>query len=345
MGIPFVRWAHDRHRLMMVGAAVILMSAGIYWSAIRSTRPSDASPATKITIANFVYTGNCPLLAADAKGYFAQEGVDATVNTYSSGKLALDAVFNGKADLGISGDLPVMFSVMNGRPIVVVANMAKAENDVAVVARRSSGINQPSDLKAKRIGVPTGTAGHYYLDALLIHHHLSIDDVQVVDLGTDQMAAAMGKGVIDAASTWEPYVGAIQNQLGSDGVVFPAGEIYKPTMNVCGTAQYVKTHATALPPVIRALAAGASYCSAHPDDARLLVATTYHLDPDTLKASWPDFRFRVSLDQALLTALEDETRWAAKNRLAARSDMPNYLDHLYLDAMQATFPKAITVIH
>jgi NitT/TauT family transport system substrate-binding protein len=174
---------------------------------------------------------------------------------------------------------------------------------------------------------------------------MSLDDVEVRDLRTDQMSSALDKGEIDAASTWEPFVGAIQAQLGRDAVSFPAGEVYKPTLNISSTRRYVTSHRAVLQRVLRALGRGAGYCNESPGDARRLVAASYKADPNTLKASWGDFRFHVSLDQALLTALEDETRWAIKNHLTSRSDMPNYLDNLYLDAMQSTFPKAITVIH
>ena len=343
MGIALIRWMQGRRVFIAAGVVGVALAAVAYSLVVRSV-PPPVSP-TKVTIANLVYTGSCPLLAADANGYFVREGVDVTVNTFSSGKLALDAVFNGTADLGVSGDLPVMFAVMGGKPLVVVASIAKAENDVGIVGKRSRGIAKPEDLKGKRIGVPTGTAGHFYLDALLVHHHLSIADVAVRDLPTDGMAMALKSGEIDAASTWEPFVGQLQSQLGSDGVSFPAGDIYKPTMNLSTTAQYAKEHAATLAHVIRALAQGATFCNEWPDNARLLVAKTYRSDPGSLMASWSDFRFHVSLDQALLTALEDETRWASQSRLTARTDMPNYLDHLYLDAMQATFPKAITVIH
>ncbi|UUZ64709.1 hypothetical protein LP414_22215 [Polaromonas sp. P1(28)-13] len=69
------------------------------------------------------------------------------------------------------------------------------------------------------------------------------------------------------------------------------------------------------------------------------------LDVAELKALWPQYRFNVTLDQGLLLALEDESRWAIRNKLTDRTDMPNYLNHVYLDALKAVSPTAVTVIH
>jgi NitT/TauT family transport system substrate-binding protein len=51
------------------------------------------------------------------------------------------------------------------------------------------------------------------------------------------------------------------------------------------------------------------------------------------------------LNQSLLLTLEDQTRWAIKNHLTARPDMPNYLNSLYLDGLKAVKPESVTVIH
>ena len=60
---------------------------------------------------------------------------------------------------------------------------------------------------------------------------------------------------------------------------------------------------------------------------------------------WPTFQFSVTLDQSLLLTLEDETRWAIKNKLTGRTNIPNYLYHIYLDALHAVTPEAVTIIH
>jgi NitT/TauT family transport system substrate-binding protein len=52
----------------------------------------------------------------------------------------------------------------------------------------------------------------------------------------------------------------------------------------------------------------------------------------------------VRLDQALLTLLEDEGRWAIQNRLVEAKKVPNYLNYLHLDGLGKINPNFVTVI-
>jgi NitT/TauT family transport system substrate-binding protein len=52
----------------------------------------------------------------------------------------------------------------------------------------------------------------------------------------------------------------------------------------------------------------------------------------------------MTLDNAMITALEDEARWAIQNRLVDARTIPNYLDFYYLDAMKSVKPGAISIV-
>ena len=51
--------------------------------------------------------------------------------------------------------------------------------------------------------------------------------------------------------------------------------------------------------------------------------------------------YRVRLDQNLPITLEDETRWAMKNKLTDQAVMPNYLSYIYVDGLKAVKPGAV----
>jgi len=273
------------------------------------------------------------------------EGIQATTDVYGSGTAVLDQVFSGKADLGASGDIPVMFAVMNHQPLSVVATIVEGENVVGIVARKDRGITTPDSLKGKRIGVTVATAGHFFLNVFLTRQKLYTRDVTLRNLKTEELSDALANDEIDAASTWEPMLGTLQARLGNNGVTLLAKNVYSPTLNLVGTQSYVAGHAQTLQKVLRALIQGEDFCRDNPSEARELVAGYLKVDALSLAPSWPAYRFRVSLDQSLLLQLEDETRWAIKNKLSDRTDMPNYLDHLDMDPLQAVAPAAVTVIH
>ena len=45
----------------------------------------------------------------------------------------------------------------------------------------------------------------------------------------------------------------------------------------------------------------------------------------------------------VLSRLEDETRWAIKNRLTDQTVMPDYLTYIYLDGLRAVKPEVVKI--
>jgi hypothetical protein len=74
------------------------------------------------------------------------------------------------------------------------------------------------------------------------------------------------------------------------------------------------------------------------------VAGFVKTDETLLDEIWDIYNYRVTLDQAFLMDLEDQTRWAIKHRLTKRKDMPNYLNFIYVDGLLAVKPEAVRII-
>lgn len=319
--------------------------AGYAWK-LWTVRAPPAGPPEQVTLAvNMEYVGSCPIIAARANGYFANEGISALIQPYTSGKEALQATLKGRADLATVADIPIVFAAMNRVPLSIVATIFRTEKDHGIVGRRDRGIGSPASLKGKRVGVTIGSSGHFVLDAILNRQGLALSEVTMLNLKPEEFSAALAKGDVDAVATWEPSLDNLLTQLGSNGASFYGENVYEIPFNIAGTRAYVASHPETMKKILRALIQGALFCEASPDTARALLAANTKLDTSRLKVLWPAYRFDVTLDQGLLLALEDETRWAIKHKLADSIDMPNYLDYVSLDALEAVAPVAVTVIH
>ena len=69
-----------------------------------------------------------------------------------------------------------------------------------------------------------------------------------------------------------------------------------------------------------------------------------NLQKEDVAAHWDEFTFEISLDQSLLINIESEARWAINNNLTDATEVPNYLDYIYLDALEEVRPNAVTII-
>jgi NitT/TauT family transport system substrate-binding protein len=112
-----------------------------------------------------------------------------------------------------------------------------------------------------------------------------------------------------------------------------------------GRTEFLKGHADAIEKFVRAMLKAEQFMQSHPDETLNLAAAWLKIDVDALRPSWKQFDFRVNLLQSNLITLEDEARWAMARGHVAKGPVPNFLPHLYLDALLTVEPERVTVLH
>ena len=70
-----------------------------------------------------------------------------------------------------------------------------------------------------------------------------------------------------------------------------------------------------------------------------------HLDHDVVSSTWAKTDFHLKLAQDLLILMEDEAKWYIRNKLTPDTNLPNYLDFMYIDGLEKIEPSAVTIIH
>ena len=327
-------------------AAALALLAGLGAAAWWWHSRGAAGPLEPLILAtNSSYVAMCPVLAAQQQGYFARQGIAAQIQPHTSGKAALQAALQGRAHLATVADIPIMFAVLEQLPVTVVATYFRAERDHGIVGRKDHGVSEPGSLKGKRIAVTPGTSSHFVLNAFLNRQHLAAADVAMVHLKPEQFAGALLRGDVDAVSGWEPYLDALLKQLGRNGVMFDADDLYEIPYNIAGGRDYVRDHQDTIRKLLRALVEGDRYCAEQPQAAQAMTGAVLQSGSDKWRELWPTYRFAVGLDQALLVGLEDQARWAMANQLAPAGKVPNFLGALDYQPLKAVAPAAVTVIH
>ncbi len=335
-------WRPSRSRFAIFPFVLV---AVIAWSS-NGCKPTDqqVGPREKITFA-YVTLPNAVLVhIAFAKGYFAEEGLDATPQPHDFGKLALESVKEGKADFATVGDTPFVFSVMNGSKITTIAAIETSNRNGAIIARQDRGITKPSDLLGKTIGVTPGTRGDFFAYSFLLFNGIDEKHIRRIAMNPEDMGEALGTGKVDAVSTWNPYIKQLQKRLGSNGVIFFGETLYSETFCVAAPQEYVSKNPETVKKVLRALIKAETFVKQHPKESRRFITEFTKMDKAVLEDMWDDFMFKVFLDQALIVNFENQTRWVMKNRLATRSNMPNYLDFIHDNVLRSLRPLAVRIV-
>jgi len=303
-----------------------------------------AGPPEKITLALSMLPNASLVHVAAAEGYFAAEGLDVTLQPHQFGKPALDAVLAGNADLATCAETPLVFAVLKGQQISVLATIAGATKNTAVVARKDAGISIPEDLAGKRVGVTRGTTAEFFLDTLLIRHGVDRGAVQLVDLSPANISDALAKGEVDAVAIWNPDIFDLQKLLGDRVLTFYADDIFFETFDVVARKGFVEQRLAAAKSVIRALLRAEAFIRSHPEEARRDAAAALNQDLAQIDAILEPFDFRVRLEQSLLVLMEEEARWAIQSGLVARQGMPNLLTSLDAKPLLAVKPTAVQLV-
>lgn len=339
-----------RRRVVLAGAAkaCALVLAALLPLGCNRADPqvpvSSRVAAESLSLAVTPYAGTALIYVAQAKGYFENEGLKVTLQTHSSGKVALDETLAGKADIATVAELPVALAVLKGHPVTLLTTLS-TQTDYGIVGRTDKGISTPVALKGKRIAVTLGTSGDFFLDALLVRQRLSRADVQVIDRKPGEMADALEQGVADAVSTWEPHISTARERVGVNSTVLFASEgIYESTFNLATTREFASTRAETVKKLLRALVRAEQFFANDPTGGEKIVAEALKRSPDETRQLLSKHHIALALDQNLLVMMEDESRWAIRNKVAEPNGTPNFLNAIYIDGLAAIKPRSVTVI-
>jgi ABC-type nitrate/sulfonate/bicarbonate transport system substrate-binding protein len=305
--------------------------------------PRKPEALQKITVSYTVQPQSTLVHVAAARGYFAEEGLEVRSLLHTFGKAALKSVLENQADFATVAETPVMFSVLRGDKIFVIANIEASTMNNGIVARTDAGISAPADLKGKRIGFTPGTTSDFFLDSMLTTIGITRQGIHPVALNPEDMLEAILGRKVDAVSTWNYPLTQIRQRLGPNGTIIYDREIYTETFNILARQDFVQEHPETLKRFLRALIKAEQFVSKDPEAAQSIMASAMKTEKNLIREVWSAFRYRVVLDQTLLITLEDETRWAMKNRLTDQTAMPDYRKFVHLDALRAVKPEAVKI--
>ena len=289
-----------------------------------------------------------PLLAlimiAEDQGFFSKQGVDVKVRYYASGKLTLNGMFAGEVDLATPAETPIVFSSFERIDFRIVATIGSSDNDQAIVTHKDREILKPGNLRGKRIATQKASAVHFFLHSFLIKHGLSEKDIKLSFKHPDELVPALTNGEIDAFCMREPYVSRAKTLLKDNIVIFKEPGLYLKTYNLVVFNNFIKDRSQVVKSVVKALIKSEEFAKKIPERAQKIVSNKTGIKESEIAGLWPDLRFEVSLEQSLLASLENEARWAIRNKLTDGKKVPNYLNFIYLDTLEAVKPKGVTII-
>lgn len=215
-----------------------------------------------------------PLHVAHEMGFFNEEGLKYDWIVVSDPSASpFDLMASGKNDMVYALLPTVVQRASNGMEMKVVMGMHFG--CINVVALNKSGINNLTDLKGKKIGVPgLGSDPAVLLQRMLKAKGISTTaekmEVELVVFPDTALEMALHKGLVDAIASWDPIATAIAER-GEGKIIFNQA-IDPLTQNeyCCVLAldpDFLKNHPESAAKFLRAMQKACDYVVAHPRES------------------------------------------------------------------------------
>ena len=244
-------------------------------------------------------------LLPKAKGYFAAEKLDVTVDAGSGSGNAVNRVASGTYQMGFA-DLAALIEFVGNNPTApnkpVAVMMVYDTTPAAVFSLKKTGIKAPGDLIGKKMGAPVFDAGRRAFPIFVKANKLDASKIQWTAMDPPLRETMLVKGDVDAITGF--YFTSLLN-LNARGVKDEDVDVLmypKYGVNLYGNAiivseQFLKEKPEAVKAFLRAFTRGMKDVLADPDGAIRYVKERDALIDETLEKR----RMKLALESVIVT--------------------------------------------
>lgn len=271
----------------------------------------------EVTVGMLPILPTAALYAGIEEGFFADRGIEITVETGQGGAALLPAVMSGNLDFATSNPVSLIQARGEGLPVQVIGHwtsaLSEGDTDInGVVAAAGSGIQSAADLAGRTVAVNTlnGMGGLTIREAVRADGG-DPDAVEFVELPFPDMPAALAAGNVDAVWVPEPFLSTLQAD-GNQVVTYSSKESVEghPTQLFFTSEQMVQEDPELVEDFTAALEETLEFADANPDAVKAQVPTVLPQLPEqavaglTLEEFGTDLR-RDQLERLAELMLED----------------------------------------
>ncbi len=176
--------------------------------------PAPLDPPQKIKMAYVPIMKFATAYVAADRGLFKKYGLDVTLEKVKSGTEAIAFLTQGSVDVGGIAIVTSLWNSWNrGLDIRVIAPgglepMKDSPTNLLLSKKAAeAGVKTRADLKGKKVAAAggPGSGGEYLVAKALERAHLTIRDVDLMNIGNPDIPAALAAGSVDAALAGPPF--------------------------------------------------------------------------------------------------------------------------------------------
>lgn len=150
------------------------------------------------------------LFAAKELKMFENENMNVQLVPFNSGADLVEALKQGKIDMGFCGITPVTMAIDKGASLKIVAPVNLEGS--GIIVSKTSNITHPQDLRGKTVAIPhNGSIQELLLHIYLDENQLKPSDINYQTEEVAMMPLGLKEKSYDAYIAWEPFVSVAEN--------------------------------------------------------------------------------------------------------------------------------------
>ena len=147
---------------------------------------------------------NAAFFLAAARGYFAEAGVEATLDPSRGAGDSIQRVASETYDFGFSDfTVLVQFAARNPQNAPIAVAALYTRSPISIISLAKAGISKPKDLEGKKLGAPPTDAGFLLLPAFVQATGIDRSKIQIDAIDLSLREAALAQGRVDAVTGFD----------------------------------------------------------------------------------------------------------------------------------------------
>lgn len=244
---------------------------------------------------------------------FSKDGIKVEFVNLTTGPQQLQGIASGEVTIGHGiGAMSVILAASNDMPVVILNAYSRSPKSFMLVSNKTDNTN----LKGYKIAGPKGTILHQLLLSILEKQGLTDKDIEFINMGLSESAAALANGSVDAAL----LAGVVAfNELKNGKTLISTGEGLIDALVVSVTTKkfleenpeiikrFIKTHKDSL-----------KYISENEELSLGYVAEELKIPLEDAKIQFKNYDFSSEITQKDLMELEKTQEFLLKNNLQTK---------------------------
>lgn len=276
---------------------------------------SSCSNGGKKTLTNVRLTTSknmwCSLtFIAYEKKFFEEEGLKAELQYTQGGRYCMDALLSNSADFGNTVEVNIAYLGYTGNQSISVIGSMVTSTSLAIIAKKSSGINKPEDLKGKKIALSPAMTSDVFAYRFFEKYNIDMNDVDIRPVQPIAIQTAiLAKDGIDGASAWEPFRYNIRQSLGDDAIEFKEPSIYTGYSTITVRKDWAITNSDIVIRYLRAIRKAEDFVKSNKEESQHIISKAIDLDLEVVKSTWDQYKMTLAPTPEILDATIKIGEW------------------------------------